>query len=272
MHPVFIQLGDWQLRTYVVMIGLAALVAFFYFKAFARRMGLAGPGDFWLLVNLIVFSAFVVGKLPTLLQVLFFAHEDKNLFFDEGLPTFGVLLGVLAGVGIYCQLRRADFFRTFDYAFLAVPLCHGIARLGCFMNGCCYGRLAGLGLPWAVIFRNPSAEIPSALLGRPLHPVQLYESAGDFIIAGALYFFLLPGVETNRLRRGTIGTAYFAAYGMLRFMDDFFRGDEATWFGSGLTGTQVISLVTMLLAVGLWMCRENFYHEGTRDTKFDRED
>jgi phosphatidylglycerol:prolipoprotein diacylglycerol transferase len=272
MHPVFIQLGDWQLRSYVVMIGLAALVAGFYFKAFARRMGLAGPGDFWLLVNLIVFSAFVVGKFPTLLHVLFFERGNQNLFFDEGLPTFGVLLGVLAGVGMYCQLRRVDFFRTFDYVFLAVPLCHGIARLGCFMNGCCYGRPAGPGLPWAVVFRNPSADIPSALLGRPLHPVQLYESAGDFIIAGILCFFLLPGVEANRLRRGTIGLAYFAAYGILRFMDDFFRGDEATWFSSGLTGTQVISLGTMLLAVGLWICQENFNHKGTKSTKFDRED
>jgi phosphatidylglycerol:prolipoprotein diacylglycerol transferase len=253
MHPVLVHVGDWQLRSYVAMIGLAALASFFYFKACERRMGLAGPGDFWLLVNLIVFAAFMVGKLPVLLASVFLAHEDRNLFFDEGLPTFGVLLGVLAGVGLYCQLRRADFFRIFDYVFLTVPVCHGIARLGCFMNGCCYGRPAGPGLPWAVVFRNPSAEIPSALLGRPLHPVQLYESAGDFIIAGILWFFLLPGVETNRLRRGTVGCAYFAAYGMLRFGDDFFRGDESAWFGSGLTGTQVMSLVTMLTAVGLWM-------------------
>jgi phosphatidylglycerol:prolipoprotein diacylglycerol transferase len=205
-----------------------------------------------------------VGKITALLASLFFAHEDKNLFFDEGLPTFGVLLGVLAGVSVYCRLRRADFFRTFDYVFLAVPLCHGIARLGCFMNGCCYGRLAGAGLPWAVIFRNPSAEIPPALLGRPLHPVQLYEAAGDFIIAGVLCLLILPGVEANRLRRGTVGFAYFAAYGMLRLIDDFFRGDETTWLGSGLTGTQVMSLITMLLAVGFWWRQENFNHEGTR--------
>jgi phosphatidylglycerol:prolipoprotein diacylglycerol transferase len=252
MHPVFIHFGDWQLRSYGVLIGLAALVSFFYFKAFGRRMGLAGPGDFWLLVNLVVFSAFLVGKLPALLASLFLAHDNQDLFFDEGLPTFGVLLGVLAGVGVYCQLRRADFFRTFDYVFLAVPLCHGIARLGCFMNGCCYGRPAGSSLPWAVVFRDPNAEIPSALLGRPLHPVQLYEAAGDFIIAGVLYFFLLPGVEAKRLRRGTIGFAYFVAYGTLRFVDDFFRGDEATWFGSGLTGTQVMSLITILTTFGFW--------------------
>jgi phosphatidylglycerol:prolipoprotein diacylglycerol transferase len=260
MHPVFIHFGDWPLRSYVVMIGLAALVSFFYFKAFSRRMGLAGPGDFWLLVNLIVFSAFVAGRLPALFSSLFFPAKDQFFSLDEGLPTFGVLLGVLAGVGAYCRLRRANFFRTFDYVFLAVPLCHGIARLGCFMNGCCYGRPAGPGLPWAVVFRNPGAEIPSALLGRLLHPVQLYEAAGDFIIAGVLGFFLLPRVEANRLRRGTIGFVYFAAYGMLRFSDDFFRGDETTWLGSGLTCTQVLSLVTMLLAVGCWWRRLNVQH------------
>jgi phosphatidylglycerol:prolipoprotein diacylglycerol transferase len=271
MHPVFIHFGDWSLRSYVALIGLAALVSLFYFKAFARRMGLAGPGDFWLLVNLVVFSAFLVGKLPTLFHVLFFAREDKNLFFDEGLPTFGVLLGVLAGVGVYCRLRRADFFRTFDHVFLAVPLCHGIARLGCFMNGCCYGRPAGPRLPWAVIFRNPSAEIPPSLLDRPLHPVQLYEAAGDFIIAGVLCLFILPGVELDRLRRGTVGFAYFAAYGILRFIADFFRGDETTWLGSGLSGTQVTSLVTILLAVGFWLRRENFNHQGTKNTKLDAE-
>jgi phosphatidylglycerol:prolipoprotein diacylglycerol transferase len=252
MHPIFIHFGGWPLRSYVVLIGLAALVSFFYFRAFVRRMDLAGPGDFWLLVNLIVFSAFVVGKLSALLISLFFAHENQTLFFDAGLPTFGVLLGVLVGVGAYCHLRRADFFRIFDYVFLTVPLCHGTARLGCFMNGCCYGRPVGSGLPWAVVFRDPNAEIPSALLGQPLHPVQLYEAAGDFIIAGVLWFFLLPGVEAKRLRRGTIGFAYFAAYGTLRFADDFFRGDEAKWFSSGLTGTQVMSLITILTTVGFW--------------------
>src|SRR5262249_59700289 len=77
-------------------------------------------------------------------------------------------------------LQTADVFAP------AIALGHGIGRLGCFAAGCCWGIECHL--PWAATFRNPAAnQLVGVPLNVPLHPTQLYEAAGEFIIFGILW-------------------------------------------------------------------------------------
>ncbi len=155
MFPILIQAGPWPVRSYVVLMGLAAIVSLWYLWRLGPRFGTADRQDFWFLANLIGLSGFAGGRL--LASLLHRGSPDAPGFWHawiysrDGPPTFGVIIGVIAGACLYSRSRAAPGLRTLDRVFLVVPLGHGIARLGCFMNGCCYGRLAPGHVPWAVV-------------------------------------------------------------------------------------------------------------------------
>jgi phosphatidylglycerol:prolipoprotein diacylglycerol transferase len=251
LHPVLLQFGQWTLPTYAAFIGLAGVVALLYLRALGRRFRLFPQEDFWLLTNLVGLAGFLGGRLLEAWPLLGRSGRGTALIFaDEGLPTYGILIGVMAGVCLYCRLRNGRYLRVLDCLFLAVPLCHGIARLGCFMAGCCYGRPEHGNFLWAVVFTHPLAEVPSVLQGVPLYPTQLYEAAGDFVIAAVLRFLVWPRVHTGGWRPGSVFFGYLLAYGALRFANDFLRGDSDPFLGTRLTTAQALSLGAMLISAG----------------------
>ncbi len=250
MHPVLFRIGTWPLSSYVVLLGIAALVSLWYFKSLEPRMEFGGRGDFWLLTNLIVFMGMVGGWL--LAVGLRLPGAGRWDFSAEGLPTFGVLPGVVAGVWLFTKLRPGHFLHLLDFVFVVVPVCHGIARLGCFLAGCCYGRPVASPLPWSVVFHDPQSEIPARLLGFPLHPTQLYEATGDFVLAAFLGLVLLPRVRAKTVPPGSVCLAYFAGYGLVRLVVDFYRGDTPA---AGLSSAQILALVALGLAIFVWAVR-----------------
>src|SRR3954471_15383557 len=170
MMPVFLRIGSYQLTSYVALIAVAGIVTLFYFKRFESKLGLNRPEDFWLLVNVIAISGFLGARLFDLFSgpVAFLDFRDflATLVSNQGgLSTFGALLGVLVGTIGACRYLGLSVLRVFDYVCLAVPVGHAIARVGCFLNGCCYGREAGEHVACAVVFTNRSAALPPELLG-----------------------------------------------------------------------------------------------------------
>jgi len=117
-----------------------------------------------------------------------------------------------------------------------IALGHSIGRLGCFAAGCCWGKECHL--PWGVYFRsNEASPVP---LDRPLHPVQLYESAANLIIFAVLYRqFGRPH------RSGRVIALYLLLYSTARFIIEFFREHEQALVGP-------FSL-TQWIAVGLFV-------------------
>jgi phosphatidylglycerol:prolipoprotein diacylglycerol transferase len=62
-------------------------------------------------------------------------------------------------------------------------------RIGCFLNGCCYGSPAPKWLPFKVVY--PIERMPLHLAGIPLHPTPLYES----LATGLIIFGFVPLVS-----------------------------------------------------------------------------
>jgi len=103
--------------------------------------------------------------------------------------------------------------------------------VGCFLNGCCYG----LPTQCAWGYHYPAGTDPAHQYpGQALHPVQLYEVAGNLVIFGILQY-LLP-----KTRSGQIAGLYMVLYGLLRFSDEFFRGDYDQYYLIYFTPAQVI--------------------------------
>jgi phosphatidylglycerol:prolipoprotein diacylglycerol transferase len=211
-------------------------------------MGLKRDHQFWGLVNSIIIGAFVGGKaLHLLLYVPFSRGAYWDLAFDpnHGFSILGDISGGALAAVLFCRAEKLEIARLMDYLFQVVPVMDAIGRWGCLGAGCCYGRPASV--PWAITFTNPGAALPDRWLGIPLHPTQLYESGADALIASFLYVTILPRIEKGDLKRGTLSALYLGLYAVLRFTDEFFRGD-VNHLPIGITSAQAFSLGLLALS------------------------
>jgi len=153
-----------------------------------------------------------------------------------GLTILGGIIFFTLTLLAYARFNpsiRNRALEMFDVAFTAGVLGQGIGKLGCFSAGCCHGKPAW-GLPWAVTFTDPASAC--IYKGIPVHPTQLYEAGGDFLIfAMLLYLF------NKESFRGKLIGIYFISYGSLRFVIEFFRGDVRPMLGA-LSFNQVLCI------------------------------
>jgi phosphatidylglycerol:prolipoprotein diacylglycerol transferase len=224
MHPVIFQIGSWKLFSYGALIAIGGAFSVRLWLSRWKEMGLERRDDVWLLLNVILFSGAIGGK------VMFVLEYGPAWEGSRGFSVMGAFVSVLAAVYFFARIKKVPFRPLLDHVCLAAPLWHAFGRLGCFAAGCCYGRPTEA--PWGVVFRDPRSMVPENLLGVRVHPTQLYESAGDLLIFALMW---------RRPRAGV----YFIGYGVLRFINEFFRGD--TVGGGLLTAGQWLSLGLVVL-------------------------
>ena len=168
--------------------------------------------------------------------------------FGNGLVFYGGLFGAFAALYLYVSHYRLNVRQFFDFFIPLFPLFHAFGRLGCFLNGCCYGfESETLG----IAFSN-SASAPN---GVPYFPIQLVCAALNLL----LFFWLLQYEKRHHLE-GKAFFAYLAAYAPLRFVVEFFRGDAIRGLYFRLSTSQWISLAIMVALLVLWL-------RGKKETK-----
>ena len=245
MHPILFQYGRFQIFSYGALIALGGVLSSLFWLSRREQMGMKREEDVWLLINVILFGGFVGGRVLFLFEyVKPFSPEfwSTLVSLNKGFSVMGAFVGVVGGVYWLSRRLKLQPLRLLDYVCQAAPLWHAFGRLGCFAAGCCFG--VPTKLPWGVRFTDPRSMIPPEYLGVPIHPTQLYEAAGNLLIAAGLYFFALRRLERGKLRPGILSACYFLSYGVLRFLNEFVRGDivptpylsltAAQWFSIGL--------------------------------------
>jgi phosphatidylglycerol:prolipoprotein diacylglycerol transferase len=141
----------------------------------------------------------------------------------------------------YARKKGLQLWQTADIWAPSIAIGHAIGRLGCFCAGCCYGRPAE-GLPWAVTFNNPDSL---AIIGTPLHPTQLYESAAEF-----LNFLFLIIFRRYQTFKGQLFWIYILNYSVIRSAVEMFRGDQVRGFlFPGFSYSQAISVAMFITAL-----------------------
>ncbi len=142
---------------------------------------------------------------------------DMLSIWNGGLSILGALIGGLSYCIISFTSKKIEPMAVLDIAAIYVPLIHAIARIGCFLTGCCYG--ASTDVPWAIQYVHPLVVAP---LHIKIHPTQLYSSALYFAL-----FVLLKSLSTQyRLGTGKLLMLYLMGMSLERFIIDFFRGDR----------------------------------------------
>ena len=260
MHPLLFSIGGLKFHSYTVMFALAFLAGTLLparenFRR-AEPFPVTTMGGIW-----VFFGALVGSKVYWWVQYGEWADLKWGAFLVSGGLVFygGLIGGVLAGV-TYVRWCRAPLGPVADLVMPYVALAHAIGRLGCFLNGCCWGGVTAL--PWGVSYPRTGwnayhQQLEDGLLHKgakcslPVHPTQLYEAAGCVVI-----FLVLRHLYRKNLPTGMIVSLYFLFYGMLRFVTESFRGDSARPL-LGLTVSQLVALT--LVAVGMaasgWIAR-----------------
>ncbi len=238
MHPVLLEIGWFKLHSYGVLLAAGALVAIWRACRVSQRRGM--PESAIVDAGLLALLTGLAGARLTyiLLNRDAFAGDLKSVFaiWDGGLTFFGGFAVGAVSVALWA-IRRG--FRLADVADVCAPslaLGYAIARIGCFLNGCCYG--CETGVPWAVRFHADGGDV----LTPPSHPVQLYSTAISFLI-----FLMLVRLEKRNLRPGALFGSWLVLSSLERFFLEFLRrGATAQEFAGGLTQAQVASLVLLL--------------------------
>jgi phosphatidylglycerol:prolipoprotein diacylglycerol transferase len=185
---------------------------------------------------------------------------DVVQYWKGGIVFYGGIVGGTIAFFSYRRLRPFPLRPYMDVIAPALAVGTMFGRIGCFLNGCCYGDTCHL--PWAVTFpvlsppwshqRAMGMIAPDALRSLPIHPTQIYAS-----IDGLVLLVLLSAYFPLRRRDGEVIALLMVAYPVTRFLIEFLRNDEGAFF-AGLTISQNISVVLFLsgLAFWAWLCRQ----------------
>lgn len=184
-------------------------------------------------------------------------HEQSIWTTLGGSVFYGGLLGGTGLGALYIRWRKYPMQNMAELSACAIPLFHGFARLGCFFGGCCYGIESHFGF----VMTQSLAPLAN---GVSRFPVQLLEAGCDFLLFIGLWILLerrqkhLALVEENTMQGIPLLAIYFPVYALIRFLDEFLRGDLYRGIWGPFSTSQWISLVILLFS-GLYcldLCRK----------------
>jgi len=251
VSPIAFTIGAISVRWYGIMVALAVITLIVWAMLAVRR----GAN----LTYSTVINAAIVG-IPSgvifsrLLHVIdywdYFAAHPSQIIGGEGLTIYGAVLGAALGIWIYSRITKKNFGYLADVLAPGIILAQAVGRVGCTINGCCYGVESHL--PWAVIYTHPESLGP---LGIPVHPTQVYE-----IIYNLIVFGILVALRKRFRPDGSLFLIYLTFYAAWRLGIDFIR--EGTDFLFGLHEAQVISIIVLIITITLLAWRTRWVKKG----------
>ena len=263
MRSILFQLGPVTLRMYGCMMAIGFIVGWYVVSWLCRREG-RKPELLTNLLMLLMVSGVAGARIAYVIEhwrAEFANNLAEIIRVDHGGLMFygGLILAFLCFVG-YCIVKRERFLPMADMLSVVVPLGHAFGRIGCFFNGCCYGKQTdsafGVSFPamspaWCEQVREHL--IPStADKALPVLPTQLFEAAGCLVIFAIVLAVYLKsnrpasdGSPAEKKAAGLSAAVYLASYGVLRFLLEMLRGDPRAAV-LGLSIGQTISLGVFL--------------------------
>jgi len=246
-----------NVRWYGIMIALAIIVIVLW-MVWQVRKGARISYD-------TVFTAALVGipsgiVLARLLHVIdlweYYSQNPGQIIGGSGLSAYGAILGAALGIWVYSKFSKLQFGYFADLVAPAIILGQAVGRVGCTINGCCYGIETSL--LWGISYTHPDSLAP---LGIVVHPTQVYE---------IIYLMIIFGVVLKLKGRlkpdGSLFLVYLSLYSLWRFGIDFIR--EGTSFLLSLHQAQVIAIIVLAIAIPLLAYRTRWVRaEGKSERK-----
>jgi phosphatidylglycerol:prolipoprotein diacylglycerol transferase len=229
-----------HIRSYGVMLLLGFVAGILYANRVGPPRGLTLP----LIIDMALLDLLfaIVGARAIFVLTMFkeYASDPKTVVdvWRGGLSFHGGLLGALIATIVFCRWRRVRFAVLADICTPGICLGYAITRIGCFLNGCCYGGPTNL--PWGVRFPEIAHQYPM-----PVHPTQLYASAGSLGL-----FFIVRAAWKHMHRPGQLFPLYLMLYSVLRFLLEYTRRGVTAEIFAPLPALTVGQFACILIAIG----------------------
>jgi len=240
MHPQ-LNLFSIFISTYFLTISLACIAGSLWFIRRATKRGLRRLDAVDLTLTVLI-SGFLGARALHVLyeEPGYYALEPMAVFevWNGGFVFFGGVIGAWIGALVFSQWRRQPFWFWADLAAPPIALGYAIGRLGCFLNGCCYGKICEL--PWAV-----------DLHGAIRHPTQIYATLWELGVIAILIF-----IERHIKRSGNLFNIWLLLHCLGRLGMEALRDDPrgaliggltiSSWLAVAMMGAGLVNLVSGL--------------------------
>jgi len=256
MYRILFNIGSFPIYSYGVMVALAFIIGIFLAMKEAKRSG-ENPERVLDISLYVILGALIGGRLGYIIFHLDYYLENpiEILYFRQGGLAFlgSFILAFILGAW-YVLRNKLSFWKYTDIAALVVAIGLGIGRIGCFLNGCCFGvvsenygiKFPSLHMPPVYLQQLKDGLIASgSSYALPVIPTQLYSSLYSFLI-----FFILLWMKKYKKYDGFIFLRFLILYSVSRFTIEFFRFYENNYkVFNLLTITQTILLGVVLVSL-----------------------
>src|SRR5680860_449632 len=244
MHPILFKIGNTSVESYWFFMILGFIIGGIVVYLETKNKNL-NPHKARNLILITIISAFIGSRLGCVF--LNFSSYQNNLirilqFWKGGFSwQGGFIAAFLITFFLILKNNKENLGKWCDSYILGILIGHSIGRIGCFLNGCCYGITTNV--PWAI--KNP-------ILGDNLlrHPTQLYESLSYLLI----FFFLIYYSQKIKLKNGSLFFIGTALHSLARFVIEYFRYNEdfiyqgKMWFTT-LNYAQLTALIIIVISI-----------------------
>jgi phosphatidylglycerol:prolipoprotein diacylglycerol transferase len=246
VQKIAFQIGSFSIHWYGLLLAIGFIVGLWTASRRATRDRIPPEKVFdsglWLIIGAIVGARmlYVISYWDRLVQDPLFPNAPWTEVFmvqRGGLVFYGGLIGATIAGLIYVWKNKLPLWRFADALAPSIALGYLPGRLGCLMNGCCYGRETSM--PWAIHF-----PLDHETRGVGVHPTQIY----DALLNLGLYFGL-AWLHRRKKFDGQIFASYLICYAITRSIVEAFRGDyPVRYLGGVVTPAQLVSV--LILAAG----------------------
>ncbi len=251
-------LGGFTIHTFGILVGLGFIAGISLAARRAKAAGINPDRIYELVFPWILVSGLVGARL--FYVVSYWKRDFAEAPWTEpfaiwrgGLVFYGGLFLATAVAILRILWLKLPLWRVTDCLAPGVALGHVFGRLGCLINGCCYGRPSAM--PWAISYPHEFAKDNTPLFPlTPVHPTQVYEGVLNLGLALGLSWF-----HGRRRFDGQVSALYLIGYAGIRFFVELFRGDYGVTsrpISGVFTPGQTASAVVLAAGVGLYLlCR-----------------
>jgi len=261
MHRYLFKLGAVTVYSYGALLALAFLLGTVWAAQRAKRYAIDRNTLVDLVLVILIFSLIGARIFFVFLEWDYYRLHlaDALKIWEGGLVFYGGLLAGLAAAAGFIRVKKMRFSAVADV--LSPPIALGIAigRLGCFLNGCCWGKIS---FRWGICFPardnpGPFAQqvyagliSPHAACSLPVLPTQLYEAVACLMIC-----LVLLRIERHAHAEGSLFWTLVLLYAVFRFFIEGVRYYEPCFILGSLTVSQLISIALSAVAAAMLVCR-----------------